>query len=257
MDVKDEMQALGLAPMSWDEAATAAKEKLPPADRATFHRLHNNFTGYNSPETLNRFYGFVFSRGIQFEINNFRFPRLEGILQSLLPLLKPEHSILDLGAGSGIISTLILKNVHPRALVLQDPCREVRDYLLSMGFSVLPHPAPASPPDRFDRILAVDCLGELNSDEDDSLLNGDGSLLDRIRLVEQAYGFGQKLEAWKSYLAPEGQILLWEPIRHRSAWEAIQGHLLDYGWKVELFGDNPKNTHLRLSARENHEPRNS
>lgn len=249
MQAKDELMAMGLQPRTWAEASAEAREKLAPGDRATFLRLHRAYVEYLSPDTINRFHGFVFSHGIQFEINSFRFHRLEGVLETLLPLLTPGLSILDVGAGAGIIATLVVKHAHPRIYVTQDPCREVRDYLQSMGFTVLPHPPPPAPPTGpFDRLLCVDSLGELNSDEDGAALEPDRTPSERIRLIEQAYGFGQKLEGWKPYLAEGGKVLIWEPIRHRQVWEAMAGHLRDHGWIPVLHGDSPRNTYLELTT---------
>lgn len=249
MQVKEELLALGLKPMTWDAAVAAAKEKLPQADRAAFLKHHRNFVEYISEDTLNRFYAFVFSRGLQLEINAFRFQRIENILNTLLPVLDPGLSILDVGAGSGVIGTVLLKHVHPGRYVAQDPCREVRDALLSLGFAVLPHPVPPTPPGGpFDRILCLDSLGELNSDEG-ALPAPEGTPEERVRLVEQLYGFGQKLEAWKPYLAAGGKLLLWEPIKHRLVWEAMEIHMREYGWKTQFQGDAPSNSYLELTLR--------
>lgn len=248
MEVREELLALGLRPSTWDEAVAAAKEKLPQADRAAFLKHHRNFVEYVSEDTLNRFYGFVFSRGISLEINGFRFQRLENILNALLSVLPPGLSLLDVGAGAGIPGAVVLKHCHPKRYVAQDPCREARDYLQSMGFAVLPHPAPRIPPGgAFDRILCLDSLGELNSDDQGALTGPDLPLEDRVRLVEQLYGFGQKLEPWKSYLAGTGKVLMWEPIRHRGAWEAIEAHVRAYGWKTHFHGTAPGNSYLELT----------
>jgi len=248
MLVREELRALGLEPRTWDEAVAAAKEKLPQADRAAFLRHHRNFVEYVSEDTLNRFYGFVFSRGISHEINSFRFQRLESVLSALLPILPPGLSVLDVGAGSGIPGAVLLKHGHLKRYVAQDPCREVRDYLQSMGFAVLPHPVPRVPPGgAFDRILCLDSLGELNSDDQGALAEPDLPLEDRVRLVEQLYGFGQKLEPWKPYLAEGGRVLVWEPIKHLGAWEAIGTHLNAYGWNPRFHGTAPSNSYLELT----------
>lgn len=248
MQVREELLALGLKPMTWDEAVAAAKEKLPQADRSDFLRHHRNLVEYVSEATLNRFYGFVFSRGISAEINGFRFKRLENILEVLLPALSPGLSLLDVGAGAGIPGAVLLKHAHPRRYVAQDPCREARDHLQSLGFTVLPHPAPRVPVDGFfDRILCLDSLGELNADDQGELLDPGRTPEDRVRLVEQLYGFGQKLEPWKPYLAGSGKVLLWEPIRHHGAWVAIQDHLRGYGWTSRFHGTAPSDSYLELT----------
>lgn len=247
MEVREELLALGLKPMTWDEAVGAAKEKLPQADRADFLRHHRNFVEYVSEATLNRFYGFVFSRGISSEINGFRFKRLENILTALLPALPPNQTILDIGAGAGIVGAVLLKHGHPKRYVTQDPCREARDHLQSLGFTVLPHPPSATSEEKFELILCLDSLGELNSDDQGALLEEGLSLEERIRLVEQLYGFGQKLEPWKPYLADFGKVMIWEPIKHRGVWIAIQEHLRAYGWNPQFQGTSPSNSYLELT----------
>lgn len=247
--MKDELLALGLKPMTWPEVLKAVQERLSPTDHDRFLRLHKNFVGYISQGTLDRFYGFVFSHGIQLEINGFRFNRIESILAVLLPLIKPGQSILDVGAGAGIAATVILKQAMTRSYVTQDPCREVRDHLMSSGFSVLPHPPPNPPPNgRFDLILCMDSLGEVNSDEDGTLANPDKVEGESLSLlIEERYGFSQKLEVWKPYLSPGGRVLVWEPIAQRRVWEAMERTLTEKGWKTRLQGDAPRHSYLELT----------
>lgn len=249
MGMKDELSALGLKPMAWTEVLRAVQERLEPPDRDRFVRLHKNFVGYISQDTLNRFYGFVFSRGLQLEINGFRFNRLESILDVLVPMIKPGLSILDVGAGAGLVATILLKLARPKSYVTQDPCREVRDHLMSMGFAVLPHPAPNPPPNgRFDLILCIDSLGELNADEDGALANPDKVAPEDLpRLIEERYGFAQKLEGWKPYLAAGGKLMIWEPIAHRLAWSAIEKLAEGEGWSTRFWGEAPRHSYLELT----------
>lgn len=249
MRMKDELLALGLKPMAWPEVLEAVRERLAPSDRERFIRLHKNFVGYISQGTLDRFYGFVFSRGIQFEINGFRFHRIRGILETLLPLIKPGLSILDVGAGAGIVASVLLKHAMAKSYVTQDPCREVRDHLMSSGFAVLPHPPPNPPPEgRFDLILCIDSLGELNSDEDGALANPEKVEPENlVQLIEERYGFAHKLESWKPYLAPEGRVLIWEPISLGRTLDAIAKGLTGKGWTTCQQGSAPGPSYLELT----------
>jgi SAM-dependent methyltransferase len=269
VDIKDgtneleiDLRALGLHPASWPQTLETLKAKLPKQDWETFSRLHRNFTGYRSESTLSRFYGFVFSRGLQWDINAYRFGRLKAVLTDLLPELSPGLAILDIGAGSGIIATLIQRRFAPRAYVAQDPCAEVRDELAAQGFTVLPHPAPALPPALggaapspadakgaagFDLLLCVDSLGEVNGDDDGQMTKPD--TLDPAELadmLEQRYGFAQKLEPWKPYLAAGGRVLLWEPIPYQNAMEALAQRLRTEGWEAALHAPAPGRNYLEL-----------
>lgn len=249
MGAKEELLALGLKPMTWAEVLKTVQAKLEAPDREKFQRLHRNFVGYLSPDTLGRFYGFVFAHGLQLDVNNFRFTRLEGILEVLLGLLPSGQRILDVGAGSGLIATVLLKQKSPKTCVMQDPVSEVRDFLLSMGFPVLPHPAPEAPPvTPFDFILCIDSLGEINSDEDGALRNPEKAAPEDLpHLIEERYGFSEKLEPWKRYLAPGGKLLLWEPIGFQQVWEAMAASLGESGWQARLQGDSPKHSYLELT----------
>jgi SAM-dependent methyltransferase len=266
VDIKDELEndlrGLGLVPKSWPQTLESLKAKLPKQDWETFSRLHRNFTGYRSESTLSRFYGFVFSRGLHLDINAYRFGRLKAVLADLLPELSPGLAILDIGAGSGIIATLIQRRSAPRTYVVQDPCAEVRDELAAQGFTVLPHPVPAIPPALgaaapspdpekgaagFDLLLCVDSLGEVNGDDDGQLAKPDA--IDPAELsgmLEQRYGFAQKLETWKPYLAPGGRVLLWEPIPYQNAMEALAQLLRNEGWETVLHASAPGRNYLEL-----------
>lgn len=266
VDIKDELESelrdLGLVPKSWPQTLETLKAKLPKQDWETFSRLHRNFTGYRSESTLSRFYGFVFSRGLHLDINGYRFGRLTAVLADLLPRLSPGLAILDIGAGSGIIATLIQRRSSPRAYVVQDPCAEVRDELAAQGFTVLPHPVPENPPSLgvaapspdgnqgttgFDVLLCVDSLGEVNGDDDGQLAKPDSiDPAELAGMLEQRYGFAEKLEIWKPYLAPGGRVLIWEPIPYRNAMEALAELLRNAGWETDLHAPAPGRNYLEL-----------
>ncbi|MDB5050647.1 MAG: hypothetical protein JWO30_3718 [Fibrobacteres bacterium] len=254
IDVEQELQSQGLTPKTWKKVLEDIQAKLPKPDWETFSRLHRNFVGYRSEWTLSRFYGFVFSHGLQMEINSFRYGRLAVVLMDLLPEVKAGASILDVGAGAGIIASILKRYRAPHSLVLQDPCREVRDELTALGFTVLPHPAPGSAAGLpgankggFDLILCVDSLGEINSDDDGSLAKPEAAADAEFReMLEERYGFAQKLETWKPYLAPGGRILLWEPFAYREAMEALAATLRERGWDARPVSRSPARNYLEL-----------
>jgi hypothetical protein len=256
-EFETELKNLGLSPKGWPQVLETIKAKLGSGEWEKFSRLHRNFTGYRSESTAARFYGFVFSHGLQLDLNCFRYARLQAILRDLLPEISPGLTILDVGAGAGIIATLLRKQCSPRALVLQDPCVEVRDELQAQGFAVMPHPAPTVPPwtanasesdsALFDLILCVDSLGEINSDDDGLLAKRDSVSLEELpRHLEERYGFAHKLGPWKEYLAPGGRVLLWEPFAYQNAMESLAAILREDGWDSRLVSRAPTRNYLEL-----------
>jgi hypothetical protein len=251
MRAKEELIAQGLRPAAWPEVMEAARMRLAPPLHERFVRLHRNFVSYVSQDTLDRFYAFVFTHGLHLEVNGYRFNRLESILDAALSRIRTGDAVLDVGAGAGIVATALVKHVRPRTYVAQDPCREARDHLMSLGFTVLPHPAPERPPaDRFDVILAADSLGELNADDDGALERPEQVPdQDLGPMLEERYGYAHKLEAWKPYLADGGRVLLWEPIAHRKVWTTLADLLGGNGWAVRLHGGTPRDSYLELTLR--------
>ncbi len=235
-------------PGSWKESLDSIRGWLSPLEWETFSRLHRNFVGYRSNDTLNRFYGFVFSQNLQNEINRPRFGRLSGVLQILLEEIPPGLSILDIGAGSGLIATLLKRGRSPSPYVVQDICKEARQFLSLQGFDVLTEPVPRVPAQKFDRIISVDSLGEVNADEDEFL--SEASSLTEIEysiMMEERYGLGLKLEGWKSYLKPNGRFFFWEPFKHARAWKTLENLLISSGWKVQLRCESTRQAYLELT----------
>lgn len=249
IDIKGELRGLGLAPVTWAESLAAIKGRLSPADFERFSRAHKNFVGYRSETTLARFYSAVFALGLQNEINGFRFGRLAQVLVDLLADLAQGKSVLDIGAGAGYIPALIAKHRAPRVLSLQDTCAAVRDELQAQGYSVLPHPPPQAPVEaaRFEVILCVDSLGEINGDDDGLLSKPGGVPAEELpELMEQRYGFAQKLAAWKPWLATGGRILMWEPFAYPEAFQAVASFLGQCGWDAKVISRAPGRNYLEI-----------
>jgi hypothetical protein len=244
-----ELSRQGLKPLDWEGVLQAARARLSPEDAKAFARLHRNFTAYVSEETLTRFYAFVFSRGLQLDINGFRYRRLENILTALFSLPGRQSArVLEVGAGAGILSEAVRSQLSPLLHVTQDICAQAREHLAARGFAVLPYPAPAAPPEGpFDLILCADSLGELNSDDDGLLAKPDSaSLPDFGDMLEDRYGFVQKVGTWKPYLAPSGRLLIWEPFTHLAVWKGLAG-LFEADWNTRLDETVPGGEYLELS----------
>ncbi|MBW8887710.1 MAG: hypothetical protein JF616_08130 [Fibrobacteres bacterium] len=246
-DARAELLRQGLAPLAWKDSLAAIKAKLSPADMERFTRAHKNFVAYRSESTLTRFYGTVFALGVYREVNGYRFARLAAVLSDALAEIPAGASILDVGAGGGFVAAALLRHRAPRNYVVYDPVPAVRDELAAQGLSLLPHPPPSSPDSRFDVILCVDSLGEINSDDDGTLLRPEGATPEELPgLLEQRYGFAYKLAAWKPYLAPEGRILLWEPFAYPEALVAVARQLELSGWKAQVRSRAPGRNHLEI-----------
>lgn len=249
-DAVAELRRQGLAPLTWKDALAAIQTRLPPADIERFSRAHKNFVGYRSESTLSRFYGTVFALGLQHEVNGYRFGRLAAVLEDLLAETPPHASILDVGAGAGYVAAALLRHRAPRAYAVYDPVAAVRDELTAQGLSVLPHPPPPAPESPFDLILCVDSLGEINADDDGTLSRPDGAPPEDLpELMEQRYGFAQKLAPWKAYLAPGGRVLLWEPFAYPQAFAAVATHLGACGWEAQARSRAPGRNYLEIRPR--------
>ena len=247
VDADKELKSCGLMPGSWKDSLVAIKLGLSPADWDRFSRLHRSFISYNSPDTLSRFYRFVFTHGLHLEINRPRFARLAGILTVLAEEIPAGISILDLGAGSGLIASIVKQQQAPANYTVQDTCADVRAFLVKKDFAVLPHPAPAVPDIPFDLILCVDSLGEVNADEDGQLSeNSEAESTEFAILMEQRYGILEKLDPWKVYLKPQGRVLFWEPFKHNRVWEALVSLLEGADWKVVRRSDASGRPFLEL-----------
>lgn len=246
-DAESELRRQGLAPRTWKGILDDLKARLPPADWERFSRAHRNFAAYRSDATLARFYETVFGLGLQKEVNAFRFARLAAILEDLLAETRSGLSILDVGAGGGYPAAALLRHRAPRAYAVYDPVPAVRDELAAQGFTALSHPPPPRPDADFDLILCIDSLGEVNGD-DDGLLARPGAVppQELPALLEERYGFPEKLAPWKPYLAAEGRILLWEPFAYAEAFAALAQSLSDAQWTAKVVSRAPGRNYLEI-----------
>lgn len=258
IDWGKELITLGLTPATWNETLKTIENKLSSEDWKTFSRLHKSFASYRTDHTLCRFYNFVFKHDLQIEINQHRFSRMVGILNGLATVLEPGKKILEIGAGTGLIAQIIQQHFSPSVYSVHDMCSEVSLYLSKQGFKTLPSPNPEStptptpafdsPPNSFNFIICADSLGEINADDDDQL--SESSPLTETEFVtafEERYGIAQKLSAWKNNLAADGKVFLWEPLKHRRAWEGLRLGLNQEGWKANLHSAPHSVPFLELS----------
>jgi SAM-dependent methyltransferase len=242
-----ELRRQGLEPLAWKDALAAIQARLSPSDMERFSRAHRNFIGYRTESTLARFYGTAFALGVQHLVNGSRFGRLAGILEDLCAEMVPGLAVLDVGAGAGYVGAALIQHRAPKAYVAYDPVPAVRDELIAQGFEALPHPPPPKPDKTFDVILCVDSLGEVNADDDGSLSRAEGIVAEELpELMEQRYGFAEKLAAWKPFLASDGRILLWEPFAYPEAFAALTTLLGARGWRAELRTRAPGRNYLEI-----------
>jgi hypothetical protein len=246
-DMAAELRRQGLEPLAWKDALAAIQARLSPTDMERFSRSHRNFVGYRTDSTLARFYGTVFALGVQHLVNGNRFGRLAGILEDLCAELVPGLAVLDVGAGAGYVGSALFRYRPPKTYMAYDPVPAVRDELIAQGFATLPHPPPPGPEKAFDVILCVDSLGEVNADDDGTLSRAEGIAPGELpELMEQRYGFAEKLAAWKPFLAIGGRILLWEPFAYPEAFTALAASLQERGWKAETRSRAPGRNYLEI-----------
>jgi hypothetical protein len=247
-EIQQELIEYGLSPGTWQDSLAVIKSVLAPKDWEQFNRLHRNFVGYRTEETLKRFYGFVFTHDLHLEINRQRFRRIAGIISVLDQEVQSGLNILDIGAGSGIIAHWLIKHKTPVAYTVQDSSPGVRTFLADQGFSVLADATPENPvAGPFDLLLCIDSLGEVNADED-GMLSETSSLneTDYSLVLEERYGLVMKLKFWKPYLAKKGRLLFWEPFKHARPWKSLNFLVNQDGWKSTFKEDESGRPYLIL-----------
>ncbi len=220
--------------MDWQQVLQVIEARLPPDDLATFRRLHKSFTGYPMNHTCAAFYDFIATRELSDLLGSFRFQRMTQIGESLSTLpLKGRH-VLDVGAGGGYLAEYMRDELGAQVRVTDLSTQSLRR-LERSGFQLLSNQAKT-----FDYILCADSLGEVNSDEDDWLKapenEGDPGYPEEL---EQRYGLAGKLSPLKSLLAPDGKVLLFEPVKYPGFWKGTGQLLSNRGWNTEVHDPVP------------------
>ncbi len=235
------LSLMGLTPRTWRECQAAIQKKLNTSDWEKFSRLWRAFSNYRTLETSVRFYDFVFAHELGNAINAPRHNRLAEVLANLQSMDWENAFVLEIGAGAGYISGVLAEKLGPSRVMVQDICSGARTLLETKGLKVLPHPLPANQfvEKKFTHIICVDCLGEINADEDD-VLRADSPLeMDKYaEAMEQRYGMMEKLSPYSQLLNESGHVLIWEPLKHQRAWEALAFLSKREGWEPKL-NSNP------------------
>ena len=65
--------------------------------------------------------------------------------------------------------------------------------------------------------------------------------------MEQRYGFGQKLEPWKPYLAEGGRCFFGNPSAIGCLGRDCRIICATYGWTARLQGETPGDSYLELT----------
>lgn len=231
---------MGLKPMTWDEFIASvqsgsqdAQGNLSADELATLRRYHRNFTAYPTESTLQKFYGFCYSHKLHQGLAAYRFERLVTLLSTLDEHLTPGLSLGEVGAGGGIILRWLLEHKSPRHLAAYDVVPEARA-LWPVSVHPLDVHAP-TPSEKLDVLLCIDSLGEMHDDTDQALSRPDAmGTYGSETLLEQRYGFAQKLAPWKAWLKPQGRAWIIEPIAHAAVWSALAVLLTQAGWRVQV-----------------------
>jgi hypothetical protein len=240
------LSAMQIKPLTWDEVMTEASARLSSEDIAVMRKHHRHFVAYPTESTLKKFYGFCYSRGLQDLLASFRFERLVTIISTLDLTLVSGQSLCEVGAGGGYVLRWLLSAKSPRLLTAYDLAPEAQGCW----------PKPVRIPqdhETFDTVLCLDALGEIHDDPDRLLSEPSTEDMNNLEaLLEQRYGFAQKLAAWKPKLSPGGRLVLIEPLNSRSGaqsstrsgsqtspstsppiWTVLAQTLAEQGWRPQ------------------------
>ena len=79
-------------------------------------------------------------------------------------------------------------------------------------------------------------MGEINADDDDWLLDEKNQQDERFPyIIEQRYGFEEKLSHLKKWMSPRGKIFLFEPFKDKAIYQGIERILQQSGWQVTFI----------------------
>lgn len=236
--VRSILGELGVNHNSWSAILLEVEARLGTEKADRFARLHRNFIAYPAESTLKAFYGFAFREGLAPLLNGVRAERLTALFFTVLPFAQAGRLALDLGAGGGFIARLLRRFSPGLSLRVFDLVPEAMEDLAGAGFGLW---SAGDPP--VDLIFCLDSLGEVNADQDSALAealaaeeegprpeSGGGAA---AALLEERYGFAQKLEPWKRALKEGGLLLLVEPVSLPGFWKGLEALLSAAGWRAE------------------------
>jgi SAM-dependent methyltransferase len=236
------LRAQALEPLSWEEALLRLEQKLTTAGAETFKRLHRAFVAYPTAHTARSFYDFAAEQGLLPLLACFRFARLASLGSALAAAVASKPAglrVLDVGAGGGWLAAWL--RAEGARVACLDLSPAARRALAARGFETFDDAAAAAASgERFDLLLCADSLGEIHADEDDWLADpanaGSPAYAEEL---EGRYGFAEKLEAFRPLLAPDGEILLFEPVPQPHFWHGAALALNARGWRAEVNGPDP------------------
>ena len=260
---------LGVRPQSWDQVVAEISLRLGPAGLENFRRHHQNYTGYPTPDTLTRFYNFVYAHGLGDLLVNFRAHRIAAILPHLNTQVTPGLRILEQGAGTGTLLQWIKTHKAPQELLAIDFAHEAQAYFdpLEIPFQVwAKNEKPTNSPlsSTYDLVICADSLGELHADEEGELrkavivwsqLNAKGKskalaaqneLI--IDLFEERYGYTEKIIACAGLWVTTGSLLFFEPFTQPALQFALETRLNRQGFRISRLNSPGETVALRIWA---------
>ena len=82
----------------------------------------------------------------------------------------------------------------------------------------------------------IDTLGEINGDEDNAIMESlESSEMKTGELLEDRYGFAQKLKLWKDAMTPSSVILFFEPFTDPRIFAQLKFYLDAKGWRADII----------------------
>ncbi len=223
----------GFAPLPWEEVLQRIERQLGPEFAPVFARLHRAFVAYPVEHTCKAFYDFVARHQLLDLLGCHRFDRMVLLAASLEMNVPSGARVLDYGAGGGVLAQW-LRETKQASISALDLSPAVSAGLAAKGFS------PPLAGETFDVLLCADSLGEIHADEDDWLSDPENAVDDGFGgELEARYGFAHKLADLKTWLAPQGTVLLFEPVTQAHFWRGAAAVLETADWQVEVLGPAP------------------
>jgi len=212
----------------WTAVVQNLESILEPRVFREFQKIYYQFNSYKNKELLVRMYDFIFSQNIQYHVNCHRVNRLKKIWETILPFIQDHKLVLDIGAGTGIISEAIRESFRLEIHHITDYSPVCMEHLKEIGFESYSEYL------KYDVLLMVDALGEINIDEDNDIIDSlETSEMITGEILEERYGFVKQLGQWKNAMTPSSVILFFEPFTDRRIFEQLEFYLNANGWKAE------------------------